>query len=481
MTTYNTPGVYIEEINSLPPAVAAVPTAVPVFIGRTKNTVHPTTGESLTSKAIRIGSMVEFISIYGVLNEVFEVTATMAYSVADGTTISLNFTKQPSHNSLTSIKSYMYYHLQMYFANGGGPCYVLSLGDESAGVAATDYDVALTTMENYDEPTLIVCADACLNGGAASTFGKALAHCKKMKNRFSIIDVNSAYAGGVTTIALIESGFRNGIGSNADELMYGAAYYPYLQSRLNYQIDGASISSVKVNINGSNIDGPIDAVTNEALESSAVKDDFNDVYNAIKNYLNNYYVVLPPSGAIAGVYAATDSTRGVWKAPANVSLAMVQKPMVNITTDFNDGLNAPANGKAVNAIRAFTGKGVLVWGGRTLTGNDLNWRFINVRREVIFIEESVKRALESFVFEPNTANTWIKAKAMVENFLTLIWRDGGLAGDKPEDAFEVNIGINSTMTAVDVASGLMILEMVLVPPRPAEVIILRVSQKLQVS
>jgi phage tail sheath protein FI len=155
--------------------------------------------------------------------------------------------------------------------------------------------------------------------------------------------------------------------------------------------------------------------------------------------------------------------------------------MVKVTQDLNDGLNNDPTGKSVNPIREFTGKGPLVWGARTLDAGNLNWRFINVRREVIFIEESIKKALEHFVFQPNTANTWVKVKTMITAFLTSIWKSGGLAGAKAEDAFEVHIGVDITMTPIEIAQGIMNVELVLVPPRPAEVIVIKVSQKLQVS
>ena len=142
--------------------------------------------------------------------------------------------------------------------------------------------------------------------------------------------------------------------------------------------------------------------------------------------------LLPPSGAIAGVYAAVDSERGVWKAPANVSLNAVIAPAVKITAEQQKTYNVDANaGKSINIIRSFTGKGTLVWGARTLAGNDNEWRYVSVRRFFNFAEESIKKATEQFVFEPNDANTWVRVQAMIENFLTTQWRQGALQGVKP--------------------------------------------------
>ncbi|HEY6871614.1 MAG TPA: phage tail sheath C-terminal domain-containing protein [Geobacteraceae bacterium] len=189
--------------------------------------------------------------------------------------------------------------------------------------------------------------------------------------------------------------------------------------------------------------------------------------------------LLPPSGAIAGVYAAVDRDRGVWKAPANVSLNAVVGPVVKITqeqqADYNVDINA---GKSINIIRAFNGKGTLVWGARTLAGNDNEWRYVNVRRFFNFVEESTKKATEQFVFEPNDANTWVRVQAMIENFLTVLWRQGALQGVKPEHAFYVAVGLGKTMTAQDILEGRMIVEIGMAAVRPAEFIILRFSHKM---
>jgi uncharacterized protein len=200
-----------------------------------------------------------------------------------------------------------------------------------------------------------------------------------------------------------------------------------------------------------------------------------NMVRAIKKELST----VPPSGAIAGVYARVDNTRGVWKAPANESLVSVSGPSVNISHEEQERLNVDAvAGKSINAIRTFTGKGTLVWGARTLAGNDNEWRYVSVRRFFNMVEESCKKATEPFVFEPNDANTWIKVQAMIENFLTLLWRQGALQGAKPEHAFYVAVGLGKTMTAVDILEGRMIVEIGMAVVRPAEFIILQFSHKM---
>ena len=203
------------------------------------------------------------------------------------------------------------------------------------------------------------------------------------------------------------------------------------------------------------------------------------IYKSILAGVGNSLTGMPPSGAVVGVYAATDRTRGVWKAPANISLANVISPSVIFTKTELENLNVDSvAGKSINAIRSFTGKGTLIYGARTLAGNDNEWRYISVRRFFNMVEESTKNATEAFVFEPNDANTWVKVQAMIENFLSTLWRQGALQGIKPEHAFYVAVGLGKTMTALDILEGRMIIEIGMAVVRPAEFIILRFSHKM---
>ena len=203
------------------------------------------------------------------------------------------------------------------------------------------------------------------------------------------------------------------------------------------------------------------------------------IYKLILTGVGNSMTSMPPSGAVVGVYAATDRTRGVWKAPANISLANVISPSVIFSKIELENLNVDAvAGKSINAIRSFLGKGTLIYGARTLAGNDNEWRYISVRRFFNMVEESTKNATEAFVFEPNDANTWVKVQAMIENFLSTLWRQGALQGMKPEHAFYVAVGLGKTMTALDILEGRMIIEIGMAAVRPAEFIILRFSHKM---
>jgi phage tail sheath protein FI len=159
----------------------------------------------------------------------------------------------------------------------------------------------------------------------------------------------------------------------------------------------------------------------------------------------------------------------------------VTAPCVNISHDDQEDLNVTAQGKSINAIRPFVGEGELVWGARTLDGNSLDWRYVNVRRTMIMLEESIRLASKAYVFEPNTANTWVTMRSMIENFLTGVWKQGGLAGAIPEDAFSVHVGLGETMTPVDILEGILRITVLVAVSRPAEFIEITFQQQMQKS
>jgi hypothetical protein len=205
------------------------------------------------------------------------------------------------------------------------------------------------------------------------------------------------------------------------------------------------------------------------------------IYKTILKNVRESLNLVPPSGIMAGVYSLVDNTEGVHKAPANVSLNSVIKPSVNINSDDQEDLNSPLSGKAINAIRSFVGKGVLVWGARTLDANSQDWRYIPVRRTMIMIQQSIKNAVEAYVFEPNVSRTWLKLKTSIENFLGDVWKNGSLAGASPTQAYEVNVGLGSTMTPNDILEGIMRISVKCAITRPAEFIEITFEQKMQES
>ncbi len=481
MPTYKTPGVYIEEISTLPASIAPVATAVPAFIGYTQLTAD-TDGVSLLFKPKRITSMLEYLELFGgAVNENVTVNIRDTFDTAN-VVIQREYT-----STLTgSASPYMLYHcMKLYFANGGGPCYVVSVGSDTDPIILGDATTAtiaggltggLTAIEKVDEPTLLVfpeatqLADEVAYGQMAQA---SLALCNKVQDRFTILD----FYGDISDNADVLD-YRTGLGMNY--LKYGASYGPSLKTTLSYGFDETTVTITHLQADHTALPGGVDDFSTDLL--SVIESNNPSVYRSIIAEIGKLYVHLPASPAVAGAFARVDADRGVWKAPANVGVNSVLAPSVMVTNEMQDNLNVdPSTGKSINAIRAFTGKGILIWGARTLAGNDNEWRYVPVRRLYIFVEESIKKATEFVVFEPNTKLTWVRAKAMIENFLTGLWREGALAGAKTDDAFFVKVGLGETMTAQDILEGRMNIEIGLAAVRPAEFIILKFSHKLQES
>ncbi|WP_241277989.1 phage tail sheath family protein, partial [Chryseobacterium mucoviscidosis] len=331
---YKTPGVYVEELAKFPPSVAQVETAIPAFIGYTE--------KGPKNEPTRISSLLEYENLFGkAKNEGKEIKI----SVKDNT-VSTTF----EDSKLGKFK--MYHAMQMYFANGGGPCYIVSVGVASGyptEVLKSELETGLKTLEKEDEPTLIVFPDAesLPTLEAYGLYGLALDHAEEMKDRFVIMDV----LGDDLT-------FRNKVVSTG--LKYGAAYYPKLETVLTHSFEDEDVkitSFEEKDISGNVLSLPDGYVNNLKW----LKSNRTELYNKAKAAIESEKVVMAPSSAVAGVYAKVDSTSGVFKAPANVGLSYVVAPTVKVSHEDQMTLNVdPTSGKSINVIRSFTGKGTLV-------------------------------------------------------------------------------------------------------------------------
>ena len=174
---------------------------------------------------------------------------------------------------------------------------------------------------------------------------------------------------------------------------------------------------------------------------------------------------------MAGIYARVDVERGVHKAPANEVIRGITKLEQDVTKREQDLLN-PRN---INVLRFFPGRGNRVWGARVITA-DSTWKYINVRRLFIFVEESIDEGTQFVVFEPNDEPLWARVRATITNFLTTVWRSGALQGTKPDEAFFVKCD-RSTMTQDDIDNGRLICVIGIAPVKPAEFVIFRIQQK----
>jgi phage tail sheath protein FI len=476
-STYKTPGVYIEEISKFPPSVAEVSTAIPAFIGYTQKAkvgvedFHVVPATSVV-RPIRITSLLEYKNFFGeAINE-----DTIEVVIEDTTNNGSLIARKANARIRTPSPNNLYYALQAYFANGGGPCYIVSVGPMAGTIDLVALQNGLVEVAKEDEVTLIVFPEsqALSDADYAALVSDALNQSASLGDRFTVIDLKLPTS--PATILDAATTFR-GLSLPLDKLKYGASYTPNIETIFNYFYAEAQVNILR------SVDGiaAVAAGTMDTFNPATTTGADGTQYALIKAAIDQLPLTLPPSPLVVGQYANVDSTRGVWKAPANVALSSVIKPTLKITEADQENLNVDTSGKSINAIRAFTGKGTLIWGSRTLDGNSNEWRYVPVRRFFNMAEESIKKATEQFVFEPNDANTWVKVRAMIVNFLTLQWRAGALAGAKPEQAFYVNIGLNETMTALDILEGRMIVEIGMAVVRPAEFIILKFSHKMQES
>lgn len=306
-----------------------------------------------------------------------------------------------------------------FFANGGSTCYVVKVKD---GAADADYKGAddgkgkrtgLEALKEIDEVNIV-----CIPGVTAETVQKAMiTHCETMKDRFCILDSQK------------DVDFEN-VKKQKEKLVsakgYGALYYPWIKTAIEAVDKDGDIVSVQ---------------------------EFT-----------------PPSGYIAGIYARSDTERGVHKAPANEII----RGALDVKLPITNGDQEILNPLGINCIRTFPGRGILVWGARTLYSNTL-WKYVNVRRLFLFIEESVEEGTQWVVFEPNDEKLWARVKQTIRQFLTKVWKDGALMGTTPDEAFFI-VCDRTVMTQDDIDNGRLIVEIGVAPVKPAEFVIFRIAQ-----
>ena len=498
-TTLATPGVYIEEKSSFGSSVVPVQTAVPAFVGYTEKSSRGS--KSLTNKPTKISSFGQFVELFGGAPKT-------KFNIEVDDTSSVGF----KLSFVEGTRFLLYDSIRLFYANGGADCFIVSVGGYDEKIDASKLNDptggGLLSLEKDLEPTILVIPEAILlpEADCFALQAAMLSHCGyKMKNRFAVLDVYNGHLERTFDENDIVNKFREGVGSNF--LQWGAAYYPYLNtaivksSELNYALVANSEDLVAILI--AEVDANLNAENISEARSEGIKAEINKILGTtdkdlIKTLQSTLTVVspkivsimedmgemmnlLPPSAAMAGAYTMCDNVVSVAKSPANISLGSVIAPSVNINNDNQEDLNLPLNGKAVNAIRSFNGKGVLVWGARTLEGNSQEYRYISVRRTMTFLEQSIKFASEAFVFSPNNSTTWSTLKSTVTNFLNNQWQSGLLAGGSPEEAFEVSIGLGTTMTANDILDGVLKMTIKLAITRPTEFIVITFEQQQQKS
>ncbi len=198
----------------------------------------------------------------------------------------------------------------------------------------------------------------------------------------------------------------------------------------------------------------------------------------ISDPLTKLTKAIPPSGVVAGTFSATDSLRGVHKAPAGTSDGYLNS-VVGIERPVTKGEQDTLNPMGINVIRSFPGSGIAIWGARTLS-SIAEWRYVNVRRLMMYIKESLDQGTQFVVFEPNSPVLWGQVRRTISSFLTRVWRDGALFGSRPEEAFFVKVDEENNPAEVRDA-GQLVVEVGVAPVKPAEFVIIRISQQTQSS
>jgi phage tail sheath protein FI len=479
--TMKTPGVYIVEKNAFPNSIVEVATAVPAFIGYTQRADKQ--GIALKNKPTRITSLPEYEQYFGTApTPIFDILPAVSMQTADF--MHGNAPQTGYRLEQRAGRYLMYYSMRWFFLNGGGPCFIVSVGDYATPISAVDLKRGIAQLIQEPEPTMLIVPDCVLLGEAGTNASDAdciavqqamIQHCGgEMRNRVAILDIWGGYQSNQTNQCT--ENFRAHIGVN--HLDFAAAYYPWLHTTIlqDGELDYRHFSDPGKLAQLLRETGD-DPTHTAADDPSWLKR--NPLYMVIMDAMRKKLNLLPPSAAMAGIYTMVDNTRGVWKAPANVGINGAIEPVVNISHEEQEDLNVTTSGKSINAIRSFIGEGVRVWGARTLDGNSLDWRYINVRRTMIMLEESCRLAVKAMVFEPNVATTWVTIKSMIQNFLTSIWKRGGLVGAVPEDAFSVHVGLGDTMTSEDIVQGILRVTVLVAISRPAEFIEITFQQQMQ--
>ncbi|NUO02847.1 MAG: phage tail sheath family protein [Saprospiraceae bacterium] len=475
-----TPGVYIQEQSAFPNSVLQVETAVPAFIGYTPQ-VNPKVGAKLFEPLL-IASMGDFLNYFGYPADPKTGKMPPQYTPAyyltplkkapdKGQSYTLNGTIYAIEPDPATVW-YLYASLLLFFENGGQKAYIVSVGTyglpSNAPIQPGDPLVnpnvklaelqqgleclkkeASVTMYVFPEATLLSVAE---NGTLMET---TLRQCGEMQTAMAFFDIIGARTPDPTLWEQDIQTFRENTGTNG--LSYGTAYYPFLKT--------TAFSADQVTV--TNVQGDTTPLNDPATQKQ--------ILAIILEQMN----VLPPSGVMAGIYALTDANYGVWQAPANVAPISVSGLTKLLTDDEQAGLNVDViSGKSINAFRSFPGRGILVWGARTLDGNSADWMYISVRRTATMIEQSIKLALRSYVVQPNDPSTWTFIKAMLENFLNNIWKEGALQGAKPDEAFSVQIGLGVTMTAQDILDGYFRVTVLVAIKHPAEFMVITLEQDM---
>lgn len=408
MATYETPGVYVEEKSGGARPIQAVGTSTAGFVG-----IAPDE-KALLNKAEPVDSWVQFVS---------------KYITGSGGTI-----QDVSKGARDGSRQHLAHSVYGFFLNGGSRCYIVNVGKKGEIKGGAGKRQGLDLLAEKDD-VAIVAAPGFFDVAAHKAL---VAHCELLKDRVAILDPGKDITESGEVDLLKEIGTASTGSGKADE-NDKSGLFPG-ESKNGYAAFYAPWITVR-----------------NLFQSDASKDD--------------YRINVPPSGHLAGIYARTDATRGVHKAPANEPI----RGALNVGYNFTDAEQGPLNSRGVNCIRLFSREGVTVWGARTLAAASSEWRYLNVRRLFNMIEESISISTRWVVFEPNDLSLWKSIRRDISAFLTNLWREGALMGSTPEEAFFVKCDEDTNPPEI-VNEGRVVTLIGIAPVKPAEFVIFHVSQ-----
>ena len=413
MPEYLSPGVYVEEVPSAVKAIAGVSTSTPGFIGIVPNKIHLVARREQTTADPSTTKLVNF-NVPTAAGKPLLITNWTQFTRAFGDLIgdeTVAATTDPAPAIDTGHRN-LAQAVYGFFNNGGSRCHVVRVLDE------TGIDAALKAFSAIDE-IAIVAAPGILDDAVRD---KIVTHCKITGDRFAIFD-GPETAEDMTTLTKIAA--DSGVMPNKTDL--AAWYFPWIR------------------------------VFDPATKMATPKGDGS--------------ISVPPSGHLAGIYARVDNERGVHKAPANEAISGALNVTQRLSKADQDGLNI----KGVNCIRVLNDQ-ILVWGARTIGGDgNADLKYINVRRTLLFLRESIDEGTQWVVFEPNTPGLWQKITRNVTAFLTNVWRSGALFGNTPQEAFYVKCDAETNPPELR-ELGQVVTEIGVAIVRPAEFVIFRISQ-----
>lgn len=407
MAAYVTPGEYADENSSGTRSIQAVGTSTAGFVG-----VAPNEKASL-NEAVPLDHWSQFVARF----------------ITSGD----NSFQDLSGLVKNGASQHLAHAVYGFFANGGSRCYVVNVGRKGEIHSGAGKSQGLDILAKKAD-VAIVAAPGFFDAGSHRAL---VAHCELLKNRVAILDPGKDIADekdveNLTKLATVSDSSGNfvegsdGLFPGESKNGYAAFYAPWIRVRNLFQQD--------------------------RLQA-------------------DYHIDVPPSGHLAGIYARTDATRGVHKAPANETI----RGALDVGYAFTDAEQGPLNRRGVNCIRLFSREGITVWGARTLAPESSEWRYLNVRRLFNMIEESIRVSTEWGVFEPNDRSLWKSIRRDISVFLTNLWRDGALMGATPEEAFFVKCDSETNPPNI-IDEGRVVTLVGIAPVKPAEFITFQVSQ-----